>query len=111
MVVYENEMACPSVRNWTNSKGFKLAYEKAEHFLYFLDKYTTVMVGGACSMTKYYKKYNGNTLLDRLTPSNIAYSVLLYESAHDMWKEEINKFETCLTIQEKKEFQHTASLK
>ena len=79
--------------------------------MYFLDKYTIVMVGGAHSMIKYYKNYNGNTLLDRLTPSDIAYSVLVYESAHDMWKEEILKSETCHTIQEKKEFQHTASLK
>jgi hypothetical protein len=69
------------------------------------------MVGGARSMAKYLKNHNRNTLLDRLTPSDIAYSILLYESAHDMWQEEINKCETCLTIQEKKEFQHTASLK
>ena len=62
-------------------------------------------------MTKYYKNYNGNTLLDQLTASNIAYSVLVYESAHDIWKEEIPKSETCHTIQEKKEFKHTASLK
>ena len=110
MVVYENEMACPSVRKWTKTKG-KLAYEEAEPFLYYLDKYATVMVGGARSMAKYLNNHNGNTLLDRLTPSDIAYSVLLYESAHDMWKEEIHKCETCQTIQEKKEFQHTASLK
>jgi hypothetical protein len=110
MMVYENEMACPSVRKWTKTKG-KLAYEEAEPFLYYLDKYATVLVGGARSMAKYLKNHNGNTLLDRLTPSDIAYSVLLYESAHDMWKEEIHKCETCQTIQEKKEFQHTASLK
>ncbi len=65
MVVYENEMACPSVRNWKKTKGLKLVYEGAKPFLYFLDKYATVMVGGARSMTKYYKNYNGNTLLDR----------------------------------------------
>ena len=53
MVVYEIEMACPSVRNLSKTKGLKLVYEEAEHFLYFLDKYTIVMVGGACSMTKY----------------------------------------------------------
>ncbi len=74
MVVYENGMACPSVLNWTKTKGLKLAYEGAKPFVYFLDKYTTVMVGGARSMTKYYKNYNGHTLLDRLTPSDIAYS-------------------------------------
>ncbi len=111
MVVYKNEVACPSVCDWTETKGSKLAYEGVEPFLYFLDKYTTVMVGGALSMTKYYKNYNGNTLLDRLTPSDIAFSILVCESAHDIWKEEILKSETCLTIQEKKEFQHTASLK
>jgi hypothetical protein len=111
MVVYENEMAGPNVRNWKKTKGFKLAYDEAKHFVYFLDKCTTVMVGGARSMTKYYRNYKGNTFLDRLTPSNIAYSVLLYESVHDMWKEEIHTCETCQTIQEKKEFQHTASLK
>ena len=78
--------------------------------MYFLDKYATVMVGGARSMTKYYKNYNGNTLLDRLTTSDIAYSVLVYESAHDMRKKVILKSETCHTIQEKKEFQRTESL-
>ena len=49
--------------------------------------------------------------MDRLTPSDIAYSVLVYVSAHDMWKEEILKCETCQTIEEKKAFQHKASLK
>ena len=66
-MLYENEMAYPRVCNWTKTKGFKLAYEEAKHFLYFLDKYTTLLVGGARSMTKYYKNHNGNTLLDRLT--------------------------------------------
>ncbi len=111
MVVYENEMVCPSVRNWTKLKGLKLAYGDTKPFLFFLDNYATVMVGGARSMTKYYKKHIGNTLSDRLTPLDIAYSVLVYENLHDMWKEEIFKCEKCQTIQEKKAFQHTASLK
>jgi hypothetical protein len=51
MVVYKDEMACPNVRNWTKTKGLKLAYEGAKPLLYFLDKYATVMVGGARSMT------------------------------------------------------------
>ena len=108
-MVYENEMAYPRVRNWTKSKGLKLACKGAKPFLCFLDKYATVMVGGERSMTKYYKHYNGNTLLDRLTPSNIAYSALVYESVHDMWKEEILKCVTCQTIKEKKAFQHISA--
>ena len=67
------------------------------------------MVGGARSMTKYYKNHIGNTLLDRLTPLDIAYSVLVYENLYDMWNEEILKCETCQTVQEKKEFQHGLS--
>ncbi len=51
MKVYENEMVCPSEHNWTKTKGLKLAYGDAEPFLYFLDKYATVMVGGARSIT------------------------------------------------------------
>ncbi len=83
-VVYENEMVCPSVHNWATKKGLKLAYGGAKPFLYFLDKYATVTAGGARSITKYYKNHIGNTLLSRLTPSDIAYSVLVYESAYDM---------------------------
>jgi hypothetical protein len=33
------------------NRPFELAYEEAEPFLYCLDKYTTVMVGGARSST------------------------------------------------------------
>ena len=97
MGVYENKMVCPSVRNWTKSKVLKLLYGDAEPFLFFLDNYATVMVCGARSMTKYYKHHIGNTLLDRLTPSDIAYSVLVYENLYEMWKEEILKCETCQT--------------
>ena len=42
--------------------------------------------------------------------SDIVYSVLIYESAHDVWEEEIKKCETCNTIQEKKAFQNKALL-
>ena len=104
MVVYENEMAYPRVRSWTKTKWLKLAYEGAQPCLYFLDKYATVMVGGAHSRAKSYKNYDGNTLLDRLTPSNIAYSVLFYKSEHDIWKEEILKCGTCHTSKKRRRF-------
>ena len=50
----------------------------------------------------------GKTLLDRLSPSDIAYSILIYESAYDIWAEEIIKSKSCVTIQEKKAFQTKA---
>ena len=52
------------------------------------------MVGRTRAMAKYYKINYRKTLLDRLSPSDIAYSVLIYESAYDMWAKEIIKNET-----------------
>ncbi len=111
MVEYDDVFALPSVQNWRKAKVFKVGHEDAELFLYFLDKYVTVMVWGTHAMAKYYKINSGKTLLDRLSPSDIAYSVLIYESAYDIWLEEIIKSKQCVTIQEKKAFQHTAVLK
>ena len=62
-------------------------------------------------MAKCYKTNNGKKLLDRLTPSDIAYSILVYESAYDTWAEDIIKSKQFVTIQKKKAFQHTAILK
>ena len=74
-VEYDEVLALPIVRNWTRTKLFKIGYEGAKSFLYFLDKYVTVMVGGTRAMTKYYKINYGKTLLDRLSPLDIAYIV------------------------------------
>ncbi len=62
-------------------------------------------------MNKFYKNICSKTLLDRLTASDIAYSVLVYESAFDVWEEEINKNDTCDTCEEKRAFKSTATLK
>ena len=110
MVEYKNEKALPSIRTWTKAKIAKMGYDIAESFLYFLDKYAIVMVGGARAMAKYYKNNCRKTLLDRLTPSDIAYSILIYESAYEVWTKEILKHETCTTIEEKKSFKNTRHL-
>jgi predicted alpha/beta-fold hydrolase len=55
----------------------------------FFDKYATIVVGGARAMGKYYKQNQGKSLLDKLTVSDIAYSFLVYKSAHNYWREEI----------------------
>ena len=111
MVEFTNGQVLPSVRKWAKAKVIKLGYKAAESFLYFLDKYSTVMVGSARAMTKYYKNNHGKSLLDRLTASDIAYSILVYESACDVWEEEIIKSETCETREEKKAFPNEATLK
>jgi len=95
-------------RMWIRNKTNKPSYEEAEPLLYFLDKYATIVVGGARVMGKYYKQNRGKSLLDKLTVSDIAYSFLVFESSHDVWKEEILKATTCATAEEKKLFEHTA---
>jgi hypothetical protein len=95
-------------RMWIKHKTNKPSYNEAEPLLYFLDKYATIVVGGARAMGKYYKQNRGKSLLDKLTVSDIAYSLLVFESSHDVWKEEILKAKTCATAEEKKSFEHTA---
>lgn len=98
----------PGARGWIKKKINKPSYEAAESLLYFLDKYTTIVVGGSRAMGKYYKNNRGKTLLDKLTVSDIAYSLLVYENAFDVWSEEIVKTKMCTTNEEKKNFKMTA---
>ncbi len=63
-------------------------------------------------MGEYCKKINkGKTLLDRVTESDIAYGLLVYENSYNVWMEEIIKLETCASKEEKKAFKHIAKNK
>jgi hypothetical protein len=107
-VEFTNGKVSPSARAWLTNKNVQPLYDAAEPLLYFLDKYATIMVGGARAMGKYYSANKSKTLLDKLTVTDIAYSIFVYESAHDVWEEEIVKTRTCDTKEEKKAFQHVA---
>jgi hypothetical protein len=108
MVEFTNGKVSLSAQAWLKNKIVQPAYEAAEPLLYFLDKYATIMVGGARAMGKYYTANKSKTLLDKLTVTDIAYSIFVYGSAHDVWKEEIIKARTCDTKEKKKAFQHVA---
>ena len=90
MVEFEDGKVSPTACAWLASKTMKPLYNEAEPLLYFLDKYTTIIVGGAKTMGKYYKANKGKTLLD-LTALDIACSMLVYENAYDVWMEETVK--------------------
>ena len=98
----------PSARAWFLGKVLNPTYNDVESFLYFLDKYTRIIVGGSIAMAEYMKLNKGKTLIDRVTVSDIAYSMLVYESSYDVWMEEIFKEETCTTREEKKAFKNVA---
>ena len=53
----------------------------------FLNKYVTLLIG-IRELNAYFRANPGDTLLDRVTVSDVAYTILLYESNCDVWKEE-----------------------
>ena len=111
MIEVDNDLVLPMVQEWVHNKVTALAFDDVEPFLYFLDKYTTIIVGGQRAMDKFYKDNRSKTLFDKITASDIAYSVLVYESAIEVWKEDIRKNLACKTTKERKSFPQTAVLK
>jgi hypothetical protein len=111
MVEYEDGEVLPSTRSWVSKNILHPSYSDAEPFLHFLDKYTMIVVGRSKAMRGYCKINKGKTLLDRVTESDIAYGLLVYENSYDVWMEEIVKLETCASKEEKKAFKHVAENK
>ena len=107
----EDGEVLPSARAWFQGKVLNPTYDDVESFLHFLDKYTTIIVGGSKAIAEYKKLNKGKTLLDQVTVSDIAYSMLVYESSYNDWMEEIFKEETCTTREEKKAFKNVANNK
>jgi hypothetical protein len=66
----------------------KPTYDQAEHFLQFLDKYVSHAVGNHYFL-QWSKLNRSKTFLDKVTASDIAYSILVYENAKKVWKEDL----------------------
>jgi hypothetical protein len=62
-------------------------YGQAEHFLQFLDKYDSRAIGSHLFL-QWSKSNCTKTFLDRVTASNIAYTILVYENSKEVWGEE-----------------------
>ncbi len=56
----------------------KPTYDQAEHFLQFLDKYISRAVGNHYFL-QWSKSNRSKTFLDKVTASDIAYTILVYE--------------------------------
>ena len=66
------------------------SYDEAEPFLIFIDKYVKLAVGGHF-IAKWMKMNRNKTLLDnKLTSSDIAYTILICENSKEVWDEEIH---------------------
>jgi hypothetical protein len=62
-------------------------YDQAEHFLQFLDKYVSCAIGSHLFL-QWSKSNCTKTFLDRVTASDIAYTILVYENSKEVWEEE-----------------------
>ncbi len=58
-----------------------------EHFLQFLDKYDSHAIGN-CLIPQWSRSNRTKTLMYRVTASNVAYTILVYENSKEVWKEE-----------------------
>ena len=62
----------------------------------FLDKYVSHAVGNHHFM-QWRKSNRTKTLLDKVTASDIAYTILVYENSNEVWKEELQIRATSIT--------------
>ena len=77
------------VRKWsTDQHPTPPTYDDAEDFMRFLDKYVSHAVGNHHFM-QWSKSNRTKTFLDKVTASDIAYTILVYENSNEVWKEEL----------------------
>ncbi len=66
----------------------KPTYDQTEHFLRFIDKYLSYAVGNHYFL-QLSKLNRTKTFLDKVTPSDIAYTILVYENTKEVWEEDL----------------------
>ncbi len=65
-----------------------LTYDDTKHFLRFLDKYVSQAVGNH-TFARWKKSHQTKTLLDKISASDTAYTILVYENRREVWEEEL----------------------
>jgi hypothetical protein len=78
-----------NARGWTSyPQDSKPTYDQPEYFLRFFDKYVSHAVGNHYFL-QWSKLNRSNTFLDKVTASDIAYTILVYENTKEVWEEEV----------------------
>jgi hypothetical protein len=78
-----------NARGWTsNPQDSKHTYDQAEHFLRLLDKNVSHTVGNHYFL-QWSKLNRSKTVLDKVTASEIAHTILVYENTKEVWEEEV----------------------
>ena len=78
-----------TVRKWkTDLQHAQPTDDYLEDVMRFLDKYVSHAVGNHHFM-QWSKSNRTKTFLDKVTASDIAYTILVYENSNEVWKEEL----------------------
>jgi hypothetical protein len=72
----------------SNPQDSKPTYDQAEHLLRFLDKYVSHAVGNHYFL-QWSKSNRSQNFLDKVTASDIAYTILVYENTKEVWEEDL----------------------
>ena len=95
-----------NTRGWTsNPQDSKPTYDQAEHFLRFLDKYVSHAVGNHYFL-QWSKLNRSKTFLDKVTASDIAYTILVYENTKEVWEEDLQIKASSKTDRERRNAMH-----
>ncbi len=62
------------------------SYNETEHLLRFIDKYVSRAIGNY-QIAKWTRANKDKTFMDKVTASDIAYSVIVYENTKEVWEE------------------------
>ena len=97
---------CINAKGWSsNPQDSKPTYDQAEHFLRFLDKYVSHAVGNHYFL-QLSKLNRSKTILDKVTASDIAYTILVYENTKEVWEEDLQIKASSRTDKERRHAVH-----
>ena len=96
------------LRNSEYASMWEATPEGMLSFLHFLDKYVSKLVGRR-ELDTFFKFNRNKSLLDKITPSDIAYAILLCENGVNVWDESERIKATCATPEEKKKYVREAN--
>jgi hypothetical protein len=95
-----------NARGWTsNPQDSKPTYDQADHFLLFLDKYVGHAVGNHYFLHKSTLN-RSKTFLDKVTASDIAYTILVYDNTKEVWEEDLQIKASSRTDKERRNATH-----
>jgi hypothetical protein len=95
-----------NARGWTSyPQDSKPTYDQAEHFLRFLDKYVSHAVGNHYFL-QWSKLNRSKTFLDKVTASDIAYTILVYENTKQVWNKDLHIKASFKTDEERRNSMH-----